>query len=140
MGIVDDIKGGLNSGLEFGEDLVDEGKKKLGEAVDYGSEKAGDVLDDVGLHDVADVVEYVGDDLASDLGATPGEQQLGETELFIQLVHGNPVKILESAKHLRDFQSAFDNVGTGMKKVDSAGWKGASGDAFSAGESSLERK
>ncbi|MGW0577206.1 putative T7SS-secreted protein [Streptomyces sp. NPDC002920] len=130
MGIVDDIKGGLNSGLEFGENLVDEGKKKLGEGVDYATDKVGDGLDYVGLHDAADAVEDFGDELASDLGATPGEQQLGQTEEANELVHGNPGKIRESAKHLKDFNSAFDKVGAGMKAVDSAGWKGAGGDAF----------
>ncbi|MEH0576409.1 toxin glutamine deamidase domain-containing protein [Streptomyces sp. B21-108] len=130
MGIVDDIKGGLNTGLEFGEKLVDEGKKKLGEGVDYATDKVGDGLDRVGLHDAADAVEDFGDELASDLGATPGEQQLGQTEEAKELVHGNPGKIRASAKHLKDFQAAFDKVGTGMKKVDAAGWKGASGDAF----------
>ncbi|MFI1503241.1 putative T7SS-secreted protein [Streptomyces sp. NPDC020597] len=130
MGIVDDIKGGLNSGLEYGENLVDEGKKKLGEGIDYVTDKAGDGLDRIGLHDAADAVEDFGDELASDLGATPGEQQLGQTEQANELVHGNPAKIRASAKHLKDFQAAFDKVGVGMKKVDSAGWKGVGGDTF----------
>ncbi|MDQ0959764.1 hypothetical protein QFZ66_003642 [Streptomyces sp. B4I13] len=130
MGIVDDIKGGLNSGLEYGEKLVDEGKKKLGEGIDYATDKVGDGLDHVGLHSAADAVEDFGDELASDLGATPGEQQLGQTEQADELVHGNPAKIRASAKHLKDFQAAFDKVGTGMKKVDSAGWKGVGGDVF----------
>ncbi|MFE6287640.1 putative T7SS-secreted protein [Streptomyces sp. NPDC057877] len=130
MGIVDDIKGGINSGLEFGENLVDEGKKKLGEGVDWATDKAGDGLDYVGLHDAADAVEDWGDEVAADLGAMPGEQQLGQTEEANELIHGNPDRIRESAGHLRDFQSAFDKVGTGMKKVDSADWKGAAGDTF----------
>ncbi|MFE0454077.1 putative T7SS-secreted protein [Streptomyces sp. NPDC058914] len=130
MGIVDDIKGGLNSGLEFGENLIDEGKKKLGEGVDYATDKVGDGLDYVGLHDAADAVEDFGDEVAADLGAMPGEQQLGETEEANELIHGNPARIRESAKHLKDFQAAFDKVGTGMKKVDSSNWKGESGNAF----------
>ncbi|WP_079274918.1 putative T7SS-secreted protein [Streptomyces phaeoluteigriseus] len=130
MGIVGDIKDGLNSGLEVGEDLFEEGKKKLGEGVDYVTDKAGDGLDHVGLHDAADAVEDFGDELAADLGAMPGEQQLGETEEAGELVHGNPARIRESAKHLKDFQAAFDKVGTGMKKVDSSGWKGEGGSAF----------
>jgi hypothetical protein len=130
MGIVDDIKGGLNSGLEFGENLIDEGKKKLGEGIDYTTDKVGDGLDYVGLHDAADAVEDFGDEVAADLGAMPGEQQLGQTEEANELIHGNPARIRESAKHLKDFQAAFDKVGTGMKKVDSANWKGESGNAF----------
>ncbi|MER5716804.1 putative T7SS-secreted protein [Streptomyces sp. NPDC002132] len=130
MGIVDDIKGGLNSGLEYGENLIDEGKKKLGEAVDYGTDKLGDGLDYVGLHDAADTVEDFGDELAAGLGAMPGEQQLGESEQADELIHGKPANIRASAKHLKDFQAAFDKVGAGMKQVDSSGWKGEGGDAF----------
>ncbi|MFI6039982.1 putative T7SS-secreted protein, partial [Streptomyces sp. NPDC051315] len=130
VGIVDDIKGGLNTGLEIGENLIDEGKKKLGEGIDYATDKVGDGLDHVGLHDAADAVEDFGDEVAADLGAMPGEQQLGETEEANELIHGNPGRIRESAKHLKDFQAAFDKVGTGMKKVDSTNWKGESGNAF----------
>ncbi|CAM5698886.1 putative T7SS-secreted protein [Streptomyces aurantiogriseus] len=130
MGIVDDIKDGLNTGLKVGEDLIDEGKKKLGEGVDYATDKVGDGLDYVGLHDAADAVEDFGDELAADLGAMPGEAQLGETEEANELIHGNPARIRESAKHLKDFQAAFDKVGTGMKKVDSSNWKGESANAF----------
>ncbi|MEU0115992.1 putative T7SS-secreted protein [Streptomyces bobili] len=130
MGIVGDIADGLNSGLKAGEDLLDEGRKKLGEGVDYVTDKAGDGLDYVGLHDAADAVEDFGDELAADLGAMPGEQQLGQSEEAGELVHGNPARIRESAKHLKDFQAAFDKVGTGMKKVDSSGWKGEGGSAF----------
>ncbi|BCM69572.1 MULTISPECIES: putative T7SS-secreted protein [Streptomyces] len=119
-----------NAVLGGAEELYDKGKKKLGEGVDWATDKVGDKLDDVGLHKWADVVEDWGDDVASDLGATPGEQQLGQTEEADELVHGNPAKIRESAKHLRDFHGAFDKVGQGLKKVDSSGWKGEGGDAF----------
>ncbi|AIR98138.1 putative T7SS-secreted protein [Streptomyces glaucescens] len=128
--IGDGIKGGINKGLAIGEDLIDEGKKKLGEGVDYATDKVGDGLDYVGLEDAADAVEDWGDEVASDLGATPGERQLGETEEANELIHGNPVKIRESARHLKDFHGAFDKVGQGMRKVDSSGWKGEGGDTF----------
>jgi YD repeat-containing protein len=130
MGLFGDIGDGINKGLGYGEHLVDEGKKKVGEGVDWATDQAGDDLDHVGLHDWADNVEDWGDDVASDLGATPGEQQLGQTEEPDELVHGDPDRIRESAKHLKDFHTAFDKVGTGMKKVDSSGWKGEGGDAF----------
>ncbi|MEV5173107.1 putative T7SS-secreted protein [Streptomyces flaveolus] len=130
MGVFGDIGDGLNSALGYGEHLYDEGKKKLGEAVDYGTDKLGGALDYVGAHDWADGVEDWGDGVASDLGATPGEQQLGQTEEANELVHGSPDKIRASAKHLRDFHGAFDKVGQGLKKVDSSGWKGEGGDAF----------
>ncbi|MEU1014055.1 putative T7SS-secreted protein, partial [Streptomyces sp. NPDC005890] len=119
-----------NALLGGAEDLYDKGKKKLGEGVDWATDKVGDKLDQVGAHKWADVVEDWGDGVASDLGATPGEQQLGETEEADELVHGDPAKIRESAGHLRDFHGAFDKVSQGLKKVDSSGWKGEGGDAF----------
>jgi RHS repeat-associated protein len=128
--IGDGITSGVNKGLSIGEDLLDEGKKKLGEGIDYATDKVGDGLDYVGLEDAADAVEDWGDDVASDLGATPGEQQLGETEEANELIHGNPGKIRESAGHLKDFHTAFDKVVQGMRKVDSAGWKGEGGEGF----------
>ncbi|WP_037816004.1 putative T7SS-secreted protein, partial [Streptomyces sp. NRRL S-1022] len=111
------------------EDLYDKGKKKLGEGVDWATDKVGHKLDEAGLHKWADVVEDWGDGVASDLGATPGEQQLGQSEQANELVHGDPGRIRESAKHLRDFHGAFDKVSQGLKKVDSSGWKGEGGDA-----------
>lgn len=119
-----------NSVLGGAENLYDKGKKKVGELVDEGTDKLGGGLDRVGLHDWADGVEDWGDEVASDLGATPGEQQLGQTEQADELVHGKPEKIRESAGHLKDFHGAFGKVGSGLKKIDSAGWKGEGGDAF----------
>lgn len=134
MGILGDIKGGIEDGVNWGlgkaEEGLDKGKKLLGEGIDWGAHKVGDGLDHVGLHDAADAVDDWGDEVASDLGATPGEQQLGETDEANELVHGNPGRIRETAKHLKDFFTAFDKVGTGMKKVDSSGWAGQGGDAF----------
>ncbi|MEU6085727.1 putative T7SS-secreted protein [Streptomyces sp. NPDC047085] len=119
-----------NSLLGGAEDLYDAGKKKLGEGVDWATDKVGEGLDYVGAHDWADSVEDWGDEVASDLGATPGEQQLGQTEEADELVHGKPDKIRESAKHLRDFHGAFDKVSSGLRKVDSSGWQGKGGDTF----------
>ncbi|MEU8466787.1 putative T7SS-secreted protein [Streptomyces sp. NPDC029006] len=126
MGI-GDITDSLLSG---GEDLVDRGKKLLGKGVDHTTDKIGEGLDHFGAHKWADVVEDWGDGIASGLGATPGEQQLGESDEANELVHGSPAKIRESAKHLRDFHGAFDKVGRGLRKVDSSGWQGEGGDAF----------
>ncbi|MFB9512107.1 putative T7SS-secreted protein, partial [Streptomyces purpureus] len=58
--------------------------------------------------------------------------QLGQTEEANELIHGKPDKIREAAKHLTDFYAAFDRVGTGMRTLDSNGWKGQSGNAFRA--------
>ncbi|WP_406726020.1 putative T7SS-secreted protein [Streptomyces sp. GD-15H] len=137
MGVLDDIgddlgklKDGLNSGLRVVEHGIDAGKRVVGEGVDWGTDRLGEGLDKVGLKDAADAVEDWGDELASDLGATPGEQQLGQTEEADELIHGNPERIRSSAKHLRDFSTAFDKVGSGMKKVDSSSWRGEGGETF----------
>lgn len=137
MGVLDDLgddlgklKDGLNSGLRVVEHGIDAGKRVVGEGVDWGTDRLGEGLDGVGLKGAADAVEDWGDELASDLGATPGEQQLGRTEEADELIHGNPERIRSSAKHLRDFSTAFDKVGSGMKKVDSSSWRGEGGDTF----------
>ncbi|MFF6993822.1 putative T7SS-secreted protein [Streptomyces sp. NPDC008313] len=124
------VRDGVNDGLGALEDRYEDGKKLVGEGVDWGTGKIGEGLDHVGLHDAADAVEDWGDEIASDLGATPGEQRLGQTEDPDELVHGNPGRITESAKHLKDFQVAFDKVGQGMRKLDSSHWRGEAGDAF----------
>ncbi|MFI7384681.1 putative T7SS-secreted protein [Streptomyces sp. NPDC049813] len=134
MGILGDIgdgiKGGINTGLKAGGDLIDAGKKKVGEAVDHGSDKLGDGLDRVGLDKAGDVVHKAGDHIAAGLGATPSEQGLGHTDDPTELVHGDPAKIRSTAKNLKDFETAFDHVGAGMKKVRSSGWTGEAGDVF----------
>ncbi|MEU7059996.1 putative T7SS-secreted protein [Streptomyces sp. NPDC046197] len=120
----------VNSGLGEIEDGFEAGKKLLGEGVDKGSDLLGKTLDKAGAHDWAEAVEYVGDNLASDLGATPGEKQLGESDLVIDLIHGSVSAIRAGAKHLTDFHTAFDKVGQGMRKLDSSEWKGEAADAF----------
>ncbi|MEU9476216.1 putative T7SS-secreted protein [Streptomyces sp. NPDC048191] len=122
-----DVTNALLGGAEH---VYDKGKEKLGEGVDWAAHKVGDKLDHVGLHKWADKLEDWGDGVASDLGATPGEQQLGQTDEANELVHGNPATIRASAKHLRDFSAAFTKVSQGLKKVDSSGWQGEGGDAF----------
>ncbi|MGI5195186.1 putative T7SS-secreted protein [Streptomyces sp. CA-288835] len=125
-----DWRDALNSGLGKLEDGWDAGKELVGEGIDKGTDVAGDVLDYAGAEGVADKVEDWGDGAASALGATPGERQLGETEDANELVHGNPGRIRESAKHLKDFQKAFDKVGGGMRKLDSSQWRGKAADTF----------
>ncbi|MFJ9807527.1 putative T7SS-secreted protein [Streptomyces sp. NPDC101158] len=119
----DKIVDGVDRGLDRGKELV-------GEGVDYVTDKTGQALDKAGAHDWADAVEDWGDETASSLGAEVGEQQLGQTEQADELVHGKPDRITAAVKNLRDFRRAFDLVGGGMKKLDSAHWKGAAADTF----------
>ncbi|MFJ9818298.1 putative T7SS-secreted protein [Streptomyces sp. NPDC101151] len=130
MGVLGDIGDGLNSGLKYGKDFYDGGKKVVGEGIDKGTDAIGAGLDKAGAHGWADKVENWGDGAASALGATPGEKQLGESDDATDLVHGNAADIRATAKHLKDFHTAFDNVGQGMRKLDSSQWQGESAEAF----------
>nr|WSY52137.1 DUF6531 domain-containing protein [Streptomyces sp. NBC_00886] len=126
MGIGDAI----NSGLGRVGDVVDAGKKLVGEGVDKGTDVAGDALDKVGAHGLANRVEKAGDRIASDLGATPGEQQLGQSEQPENLVHGDAKAIRAAAGHLTGFFTAFDRVGDGMRRLDSSSWQGEAAETF----------
>ncbi|MFI6545557.1 putative T7SS-secreted protein [Streptomyces prunicolor] len=120
----------VNSGLGKVGDAVDAGKKLTGELVDQGTDAAGDALDRVGAHDLANKVENAGDRIASDLGATPAEQQLGQSDQPKDLLHGDAKAIRATAKNLTDFYTAFDKVGDGMRKLNSSSWQGEAAEAF----------
>ncbi|MFF3734299.1 putative T7SS-secreted protein [Streptomyces sp. NPDC002476] len=123
--------GKLGDGLIDGAGrVVDQGKELAGKAIDVGTDVVGAGLDKVGAHDWADGVEDWGDSTASSLGAEVGERQLGQSEEADELIHGRPEKITATVKNLRDFQRAFDLVGSGMKRLDSGHWKGVAADAF----------
>ncbi|MFJ7775342.1 putative T7SS-secreted protein [Streptomyces yangpuensis] len=126
----EDLGKGLDKGIDLVDRGIDKGKELVGQGIDKGTDAVGWGLEKVGAEDWADSVEDWGDETASSLGAEVGEQQLGQTEEPNELVHGNPSKIAESVKNLRDFQKAFDLVGGGMKKLDSASWKGEAANAF----------
>ncbi|MET7568070.1 putative T7SS-secreted protein [Streptomyces sp. NPDC005492] len=120
----------VNSGLSKAGDVVDAGKKLVGEGVDKGTDIAGDALDKVGAHGLANKVEGYGDRIASDLGATPAEQQLGDSDQPKDLIHGDPKAIRAAAKHLTDFYTAFDGVGDGMRRLNSSSWQGEAANTF----------
>ncbi|MCT9089268.1 WXG100 family type VII secretion target [Streptomyces sp. ASQP_92] len=131
-GWVDGGKNLLNKGLDKVEEGVDAGKKAVGGAVDKGAHLASGLLDRVGAHQLADQVDDFGDGVAAALGAHVDEKQLGQTELFNDLVHGNPKTIRANAQHLADFAAAFAKVGQGMRRLDSGSWKGQAAEAFRA--------
>ncbi|MEU9122473.1 putative T7SS-secreted protein [Streptomyces sp. NPDC048506] len=116
---------------EGASEFTDAVERGAGEVVEFGADKAGDVLDAVGADGAADAVRSGGDKLAGALGAHVDERQLGETEDPKQLIHGDVEKINESASHLKDFSAAFDRVADGMRKIGShGGWGGKAADAF----------
>jgi uncharacterized protein YukE len=129
-GLADSGKNLVNEGLSVAEDGIEQGKKALGEGIDAGTNWAGDGLERVGAHEMADSVEDWGDNAASGLGAQVEEQQLGQTDQPKELIHGSSSDIVSSAKHLRDFQGAFERVGQGMRKLDASHWKGEAANAF----------
>ncbi|GHG66141.1 putative T7SS-secreted protein [Streptomyces griseocarneus] len=115
------------------EETVDKGKKAVGKVVDKGTDVVADGLHKVGADDAADSVERWGDKTASSLGAHVGEHRLGETEDPRELVHGDAKQINATAKHLRNFHTAFDTTHTALLKVRATdGWKGEGADAFTA--------
>ncbi|MFI6465646.1 putative T7SS-secreted protein [Streptomyces sp. NPDC050538] len=116
--------------LSEGKGLFDEAKRDVGQVVDKGADLTGDVLDTVGAHGAAQTVREGGDQIASYLGAPVAERQLGPDARPGDLIHGKPATIRDKAKHLQTFAVAFDEVGVGMKTVDSAGWKGEAADTF----------
>jgi hypothetical protein len=67
----------VNGGLDKLEDGWEADKKLVGEGMDKGTDLICAGLEKVGADDWADKVEDFGDELASELGATPGEQQSG---------------------------------------------------------------
>ncbi|MFI1397561.1 putative T7SS-secreted protein [Streptomyces sp. NPDC020681] len=131
MGGLGDLAGDIvGGGYDKLRDGVEWGKEKVGEGVDWTTDKVGAGLEKVGAEDWADSVEDWGDRTASSLGAEVGEQQLGQTEEANELIHGNTGKIAGTVKNLRDFKTAFNNVGQGMKKLDSGHWKGEAAETF----------
>jgi RHS repeat-associated protein len=132
MGFGDWAKDKLNSAGGAAEHLINKGKRVTGEAVDWGTNQVGGDLDRLGLHGAADAVEDWGDHTASGLGADVAEAELGQSEEPGELVHGDEKAIRASARHLRRFQTAFGNVGDGMRRLDPSHWRGEAADAFRA--------
>ncbi|MEB8342514.1 putative T7SS-secreted protein [Streptomyces endophyticus] len=93
-------------------------------------DRAADGLDHVGLDGTAENLGDGGESLANRLGAEVDERDLGESDDPKELLHGSPDKIESIARHLRDFFSAFENVGQGLRGLDSGDWQGRAGDAF----------
>ncbi|WP_157862237.1 putative T7SS-secreted protein, partial [Wenjunlia vitaminophila] len=112
------------------EDVVEKGKEKAGEGVDWAGDKAAGGLDRVGWEGGADWVRQTTDSAANRLGAQADELQLGQTDDPRKLVHGSVSKIRSTVSHLRDFQAAFERVGAGLLGLDSNQWVGRTADAF----------
>lgn len=128
--LVDSAVDVVNEGGELLEDGIDKGAELLGEGVEKLSHLAEDGLDAVGLETAADIVREYGDKAADWLGADVGEMQLGETDDPKQLVHGDVGKINEGVEHLSSLGTAFGQVATALKAIETGDWVGDDADAF----------
>ncbi|MER5510246.1 putative T7SS-secreted protein [Streptomyces sp. NPDC002766] len=124
-GFVDD----LGDGLESAAGSV---KRGVGEAVDWGADKAADGLSAVGADGMAEGVRDFGEGVDNRLGGEVAERRLGETEDPKELVHGSPDALEDRARHLGRFSRAFENVGQGLRSLDAGSWQGEAADAFRA--------
>ncbi|MGW6733469.1 putative T7SS-secreted protein [Streptomyces sp. NPDC055013] len=122
-----DMVNDLGDGLESAVDGVSEG---VGEAVNWGADKAADGLTAVGADGAAEGVRDFGEGVNNRLGGDVAERRLGESEDPKELVHGSPKAVEARARHLRDFSRAFESVGQGMRSLDGEGWQGKAADAF----------
>ncbi|WP_328428279.1 putative T7SS-secreted protein [Streptomyces sp. NBC_00443] len=122
-----DMVNDLGDGLESAVDGVSEG---VGEAVNWGADKAADGLSAVGADGAAEGVRDFGEGVNNRLGGDVAERRLGESEDPKELVHGSPQALESRARHLRDFFRAFESVGQGMRSLDGEGWQGKAADAF----------
>ncbi|MEU2724643.1 putative T7SS-secreted protein [Streptomyces smyrnaeus] len=111
---------------EKGEDLVE----GAGDLVEGGGNWTADRMDDIGWESGADWTRDKTRSAANAMGAETAEFQLDETEDPKKLIFGSPSKIRSTAKHLKDFQTAFDNVAKGLKKLPQGTLKGKAADAF----------
>ncbi|WP_405984498.1 putative T7SS-secreted protein [Streptomyces sp. NBC_00872] len=112
------------------EDAAEDATEWVGNRVEDGGRWTADRLDDVGWESGADWVREQSGSLANRLGAEVDELDLGQSEDRTKLVYGSPGKIRSTASHLRDLQSAFSNVGQGLRGLDSGSLRGEGADAF----------
>ncbi|MER8001774.1 putative T7SS-secreted protein [Streptomyces sp. NPDC095613] len=112
------------------EDAVESGVEWAGNRVEDAGRWTADRLDDVGWQSGADWVREQSGSLANRMGAEVDELDLGQTEDKTKLIYGSPSKIRSTASHLRDFQEAFNQVGEGLRGLESDSLKGEGADAF----------
>nr|WP_206279844.1 DUF6531 domain-containing protein [Streptomyces luteoverticillatus] len=115
---------------EWGEKKLEQGERAVGKVIHKGTDLAAQGLDKAGLHGAARKVEHAGEAIASDLGAEVGEHQLDQTEDPKELVHGEPKRIEDTAKHLRNLHSSFNTTHSALQQVRATDWKGQGADAF----------
>ncbi|MER5929374.1 putative T7SS-secreted protein [Streptomyces sp. NPDC002054] len=111
---------------DAGEDVVE----GIGDGVEWLGDKTADLAEDVGWDDGADWVREKSRSLANSMGAEVAELELDQTEDPKKIIYGSVSKIRSNAKHLTDFRTNFDKVGTGIKGLSADSIKGVTADAY----------
>ncbi|MGP3986023.1 putative T7SS-secreted protein [Streptomyces sp. 3N207] len=112
------------------EDKAEEVTEDIGDGIEGAGNWSADRLDDAGWESGGDWVRDKSRSAANRLGAETSEFQLDETEDPKKLIFGSPSKLRATAKHLKSFQTAFDNVAKGLKGLHKGTLKGKAADAF----------
>jgi hypothetical protein len=112
------------------EDAAETVTEGTGNVIEGAGNFTADRMDDVGWESGGEWVRDNSRSLANRLGAETDEFQLDETDDPKKLVYGSPGKIRSTAKHLRDFEKAFNQVVNGLKKLPQGTLKGKAADAF----------
>jgi RHS repeat-associated protein len=125
-----DLSSAINDAGDVLESAAGKAEKTVGSAVQAAAHKGADVLDAVGLHQVADGLEALGAEAADRLGANVDEKNLGETADARELVHGDLGAIAETIGHLGNFADGFDEAAAALGAIDAGHWVGAGATAF----------
>ncbi|GHJ39773.1 putative T7SS-secreted protein [Streptomyces sp. TS71-3] len=112
------------------EHAVEKGTEWVGDRVEDAGDWTADRLDDLGWDSGADWVREQSRSVANRMGAQVDEMDLGQSDDKTKLVYGSPGKLRATAGHLHTFQKSFDDVGDGLKGLNSDHLKGEAAEAF----------
>ncbi|WP_369206047.1 putative T7SS-secreted protein [Streptomyces sp. PU-14G] len=112
------------------EDKAEQVTEKIGDGAESFGNWTADRMDDVGWESGADWTRDKSRSLANTLGAEADELQLDQTDDPKRLIYGSPSTLRSTAKHLKDFKTAFTNVANGLKKLPKGSLKGKAAEAF----------
>jgi YD repeat-containing protein len=112
------------------EHAVEKGTEWVGDRVEDAGDWTADRLDDLGWDSGADWVREQSRSVANRMGAQVDEMDLGQTDDKTKLIYGSPGKLRSTAGHLHTFQRSFDDVGDGLKGLNSDHLKGEAAEAF----------
>ncbi|MFJ1645774.1 putative T7SS-secreted protein [Streptomyces sp. NPDC088258] len=112
------------------EDAVEGATEWAGDRVEGVGNWTADRMKDVGWDSGSDWMRERSRSVANRMGAEVEEMDLGQTEDRTKLVYGSAATLRATATRLKDFQKALDDVGRGLKGLDSSAVKGQAADAF----------